>query len=60
MTTDDGKYALRNRNDWGGKPGVDEPLAVDDSAACSAEEDAQCFDGNERTEITSQSTSHNS
>ncbi|WP_247008813.1 radical SAM protein [Halorientalis litorea] len=23
MTTDDGEYALRNRNDWGGRPSVD-------------------------------------
>jgi len=22
MTTDDGRYAIRNRNDWGGRPGV--------------------------------------
>jgi len=25
MTTDDGEYALRNRNGWGGRPAVDEP-----------------------------------
>jgi hypothetical protein len=25
MTTDDGEYALRNRNNWGGRPAVDEP-----------------------------------
>jgi uncharacterized radical SAM superfamily Fe-S cluster-containing enzyme len=25
MTTDDGRYAIRNRNDWGGRPGVTEP-----------------------------------
>jgi len=29
MTTDDGEYALRNRNDWGGRRGVDEPLPSD-------------------------------
>ncbi|MFB6222157.1 MAG: radical SAM protein [Haloarcula sp.] len=27
MTTDDGEYALRTRNDWGGRPAVDEPRA---------------------------------
>ena len=27
MTTEDGEYALRNRNDWGGRPAVDEPRA---------------------------------
>ncbi len=26
MTTDDGEYAMRNRNDWGGRPAVDEPV----------------------------------
>jgi len=25
MTTEDGEYALRNRNDWGGRPSVAEP-----------------------------------
>jgi len=25
MTTDDGEYALRNRNDWGGREAVDDP-----------------------------------
>ena len=27
MTTEDGEYALRNRNDWGGRPAVDEARA---------------------------------
>jgi len=26
MTTEDGEYAIRNRNGWGGRTGVDEPL----------------------------------
>ena len=26
MTTDDGEYALRNRNGWGGRPATDEPV----------------------------------
>ncbi|MFB6147196.1 MAG: radical SAM protein [Halobacteriaceae archaeon] len=26
MTTDDGRYALRNRHDWGGRPAVGEPV----------------------------------
>lgn len=30
MTTDAGRYALRNRHDWGGRPSVDEPLPTDD------------------------------
>jgi hypothetical protein len=37
MTTEDGDYALRNRNDWGGRPAVDAPelaaLDVDDPPA---------------------------
>lgn len=30
MTTEAGRYALRNRNDWGGRPAVDEPLQGED------------------------------
>ena len=30
MTTEDGRYALRNRNGWGGREAVNEPLASDD------------------------------
>lgn len=26
VTTDDGEYAMRNRNDWGGRPAVGEPV----------------------------------
>jgi hypothetical protein len=26
MTTEDGEYAIRNRNDWGGREAVDDPL----------------------------------
>jgi uncharacterized radical SAM superfamily Fe-S cluster-containing enzyme len=26
MTTDDGEYAIRNRENWGGRPAVDEPV----------------------------------
>jgi uncharacterized radical SAM superfamily Fe-S cluster-containing enzyme len=26
MTTDDGRYAIRTRNDWGGRPAVNEPV----------------------------------
>ena len=29
MTTDNGEYALRNRNGWGGRPSVTEPTASD-------------------------------
>ena len=28
MTTDDGEYALRNRNEWGGRTAVDDPRAA--------------------------------
>ena len=30
MTTEDGRYALRNRNDWGGRPAVNEPVPTDE------------------------------
>jgi uncharacterized radical SAM superfamily Fe-S cluster-containing enzyme len=29
MTTDDGRYAIRTRNDWGGRPAVNEPVPTD-------------------------------
>ena len=29
MTTDDGDYALRTRNGWGGRPAVDEPVTAE-------------------------------
>ncbi len=29
MTTDDGRYAIRNRNGWGGRPGVGKPDPAD-------------------------------
>ena len=32
MTTEDGEYALRNRNEWGGRSVVDEPNTEDQSA----------------------------
>lgn len=32
MTTEDGQYALRNRHDWGGRDGVDEPSDLDETA----------------------------
>ena len=32
MTTDDGEYAMRNRNDWGGRPAVGEPVDAELSA----------------------------
>jgi hypothetical protein len=31
MTTDDGEYAIRNREGWGGRPAVDEPIPTDDA-----------------------------
>jgi hypothetical protein len=33
MTTEDGVYALRNRNDWGGKDAVDDSLTARGDAA---------------------------
>ena len=33
MTTEDGEYAIRNRNGWGGRTGVDEPLPEPPEAA---------------------------
>jgi len=33
MTTEDGEYALRNRNGWGGREAVDEPRSGSDSEA---------------------------
>lgn len=30
MTTEDGRYAIRNRNDWGGRSAVTEPMVTDD------------------------------
>jgi hypothetical protein len=33
MTTDDGEYALRNRNGWGGRAVVDDPRAGADADA---------------------------
>jgi len=38
MTTDDGRYALRNRNEWGGRPGINEPFPTSDTAADSDEQ----------------------
>ena len=38
MTTDDGEYALRNRNGWGGRPAVDEPIPADDESGLPTEE----------------------
>jgi pyruvate-formate lyase-activating enzyme len=32
MTTTDGEYALRNRNEWGGRPAVDEPRVGGDGS----------------------------
>ena len=32
MTTDDGEYALRNRNEWGGRAAVDDPRAAEADA----------------------------
>jgi hypothetical protein len=31
MTTEDGEYALRNRNDWGGRSTVEDPQTSSDS-----------------------------
>jgi hypothetical protein len=38
MTTDDGEYALRNRNGWGGRPAVDEPVPADDESDLPTED----------------------
>ena len=57
MTTDDGEYALRNRNNWGGRPGVNEPLPIDDDAGCSVEEAEQDSSVTEAIEVTDQSAS---
>jgi Predicted Fe-S oxidoreductases len=38
MTTDDGKYALRNRNNWGGRPGVNESMPADAQSDLTTEE----------------------
>jgi uncharacterized radical SAM superfamily Fe-S cluster-containing enzyme len=32
MTTDDGEYAIRNREGWGGRPAVGEPVQADSEA----------------------------
>ena len=40
MTTDDGEYALRNRNGWGGRPSVDEPRP-----GTAADEEAHAYGG---------------
>ena len=32
MTTEEGEYAIRNRNDWGGRPSVDAPRPPEESA----------------------------
>lgn len=35
MTTEDGRYALRNRNDWGGRPAVNEAVRTDEESVPS-------------------------
>ncbi len=50
MTTDDGEYAIRTRNGWGGRPAIDEPLPnaeADGAAAGSAagDDDSVATDG---------------
>jgi len=35
MTTEAGEYALRTRNGWGGRPGVDEPVPAGEDPAAS-------------------------
>jgi uncharacterized radical SAM superfamily Fe-S cluster-containing enzyme len=52
MTTEDGEYALRNRNDWGGRPSVAEPAAggydgggPDDSTTADAGDDVAVSEG---------------
>jgi hypothetical protein len=43
MTTDDGEYALRNRNGWGGRDGVDDPRAA--GAGPAGADAAEGYDG---------------
>ncbi|MFB6117258.1 radical SAM protein [Halosegnis sp.] len=45
MTTDDGDYALRNRNDWGGRTAVDAPLPEPPDASEQAREPPAETDG---------------
>jgi uncharacterized radical SAM superfamily Fe-S cluster-containing enzyme len=35
MTTDDGRYAIRNRNEWGGRPSVTEAVPTGSDASQS-------------------------
>ena len=46
MTNEDGEYAIRNRNDWGGRPSVDAPRPSDSGpAAGRADEDVSAGGG---------------
>ncbi|MBB6647057.1 radical SAM protein [Halobellus ruber] len=40
MTTDDGEYALRNRNEWGGRAAVDDPRAATGADGSDPDADA--------------------
>ena len=45
MTTDDGEYALRNRNGWGGRPAVNEPVPASEEADLPTEDKTYQPDG---------------
>ncbi|MFB6296375.1 MAG: radical SAM protein [Halobacteriales archaeon] len=40
MTTDDGRYAVRNREGWGGRPAVGEPMPEGEPASRAPEDEA--------------------
>ncbi len=47
MTTEDGEYALRNREEWGGRPAVDEPVPDEPVAGGYVDEDSTVGDATE-------------
>jgi len=48
MTTEDGEYALRNRNDWGGRRSVDEPGPGGGDGSAAGRSDGTATDGGRR------------
>jgi uncharacterized radical SAM superfamily Fe-S cluster-containing enzyme len=56
MSTDDGAYAIRNRNDWGGRPGVGAPPSFGGEGGANAADDAAETGGGTATDGTTDTT----